>query len=453
MSIVSNSSVKTFKCDCCEYITNRKLNLTRHKTRHLKKGGDDISEISDNEEQHVNNTKECNLCINYKQIIEIKDSRIAELEQKILLLEKDMKIAVLEAKLECKDTVFDFSHNFIEKQHQIIDSIVQSQNKQIKPRKAAAVEETHEEPVLPTIVSTPAPASAPAPKKRVMTKDDYKMQDYHEVMNPKPKPSSPKPSAKSTNLGKINIEYLNQTLPNAEPLVNLIERVFENDAYFGKSNMSPEQLQKCKMPKNDFFVNHLMKFQDHHLKLSKSKKALMEYQVDLQSKEKFYNSLFIKAFEKQETKSFYYDKKTKQSFFKDIETWKICKNEDIEKIMKKLENRITKVGMWGANMLKAGMIPSMRYGYEKIDSDILNSGRSILNMPRNEKQLLEQLMNEYSYGLFESCDNERQSDIIFKQMKQLFDPKVHHNSTVCVKYEKEKEVCEEDVAKSDDEEE
>ena len=227
---------------------------------------------------------------------------------------------------------FDFSHNFIEKQHQIIDSIVQSQNKQIKPRKAAAVEETHEEPVLPTIVSTPDPAPAPAPKKRVMTKDDYKMQDYHEVMNPKPKPSSPKPSAKPINSGEINVDYLNQTLPNAEPLVNLIERVFENDAYFGKSDMSAEQLEKCKMPKNDYFVNHLMKFQDHHLKLSKSKKAIMEYQVDLQSKEKFYNSLFIKAFEKQETKSFYYDKKTKKSFLKILKLGRFVKTRTLKKL-------------------------------------------------------------------------------------------------------------------------
>ena len=121
--------------------------------------------------------------------------------------------------------------------------------------------------------------------------------------------------------------------------------------------------------------------------------------------------------------------------------------------MKKFENRITRVGCWGANMLKAGMIPSMRYGYEKINYDILNSDRSHSDMPQNERQLLDDLRNQYVYGLFESCDNARQSDIIFKQMKQLFDPKAHHNSTVCVKYEKEKEVCEADAAKSDDDEE
>ena len=119
----SVSSVKTFKCDCCDYITNRKLNLTRHKNTHLKKGGDEVSDISENDEQSLIN-KECHFCINYKQIIEMKDSRIADLERQIQLLEKDLKIAVLETKLQCKDIVLDFSGNFIEKQQQTLEKMI-----------------------------------------------------------------------------------------------------------------------------------------------------------------------------------------------------------------------------------------------------------------------------------------------------------------------------------------
>jgi hypothetical protein len=197
----------------------------------------------------------------------------------------------------------------------------------------------------------------------------------------------------------------------------------------------------------------MLKFQEHHIKPSKSKKALTPYQVDLQSKEKFYNSLFIEAFEKQDVRSFYYAKNTKQSFYKCKDTWKICENEDIEKIMKRLENRIMKTAQYACNMLKVGAIPSMRYGYKTINYDILNSGKPPYDMPQNERELLDELSYQYIYGLMESCDNERMSDILFKQIKQIYDPKAFHNSGVSTKYDKEKEACEADAAKSDSDEE
>ena len=87
------SSVKSFKCDCCAYITNRNQNLIRHKQTHLKKGGDDdMSVITEEDEQPASSSsKECRMCINYKQLIEMKDNRIADLEKKIELLEKILK--------------------------------------------------------------------------------------------------------------------------------------------------------------------------------------------------------------------------------------------------------------------------------------------------------------------------------------------------------------------------
>ena len=83
----TTSSVKSFKCDCCDYTSNRKLNLMRHKNKHLKKVGDEISDISENDEQ-ILTSKECNNCINFKQIIDMKDGRISELERQIELLQK-----------------------------------------------------------------------------------------------------------------------------------------------------------------------------------------------------------------------------------------------------------------------------------------------------------------------------------------------------------------------------
>ena len=145
-------------------------------------------------------------------------------------------------------------------------------------------------------------------------------------------------------------------------------------------------------------------------------------------------------------------KKTKQSFYKCKDTWKICENEYIEKIMKRLENRIMKSAMYACNMLKVGVIPSMRYGYKTINYDILNSGKPPYDMPQNERELLDELNTQYNYGLMESCENERQSDILFKQMKQSYDPKAFHNSSICVKYEKEKEVCESQACKEDSDE-
>ena len=100
-----------------------------------------------------------------------------------------------------------------------------------------------------------------------------------------------------------------------------------------------------------------------------------------------------------------------------------------------------------------GEIPASCYGYKDIKYSILNSGRPRYQMPHNENQLLEDLTNQYSNGLMESCNNERMSDILFKKLKLCFDPKASHNSDVCVKYEKEAEPCESVAAKSDDEEE
>ena len=234
--------------------------------------------------------------------------------------------------------------------------------------------------------------------------------------------------------------------------MTIVERVFENDKYFGKSDLYEEQLKKCKMPKNDYHVSHLSKFQDHYLTPSKSKKAILPFQVNLQGKERFYNALFIEAFVKQETKSFYYDKKTKQSFYKGNDKWEICDNDILEKIVKRLEDRLTKVGIWGANMLKTGYIPPARYGYDKIDYDLIERVPQSA-LPQNEKELLEQLSQEYIYGLFESCDNERKTDILIKDLKKIYDPKASHNSTVNVKYIKQTELCEADASKSDDEEE
>ena len=74
-------------------------------------------------------------------------------------------------------------------------------------------------------------------------------------------------------------------------------------------------------------------------------------------------------------------------------------------------------------------------------------------MPENERQLLEDLMDQYSHGLMDSCNNERMSDILFKKIKLCFDPKASHNSVVNTKYDKDVELCEDAAAKSDDEEE
>ena len=120
------SSSKSFKCDCCDYTTNQSNNLSRHKkSKHsesqIKKSADETSDISENEGQPILN-KDCHFCINYKQIIEMKDNRISELERQIELLQKDLQIAVLQTKLECKDVVLDISGNFIEKLSNIIQS-------------------------------------------------------------------------------------------------------------------------------------------------------------------------------------------------------------------------------------------------------------------------------------------------------------------------------------------
>ena len=147
------------------------------------------------------------------------------------------------------------------------------------------------------------------------------------------------------------------------------------------SNISEEQLEICNMKKNDYYVFNMQGFENHLLKPSKSKKALMEYQVDFESKEKFYNALFLEAFEKQKDKSFYYVKKTKQSFYKDKDSWKICENEDIEKIMKRFENRLFKVACYSRNLIKIGVIPPSKYGYDSLNYDVLNSDRPLYNMP------------------------------------------------------------------------
>ena len=463
----TTSSVKSFKCNCCDYTTNRNQNLLRHKQTHLKKGGDDVSVLSDDEDHTAsvsvvvsNTNKECRMCINYKQLIEMKDSRIYELENQIELLQKDMRIAVLETKLENKDAVVDMSGNFIGLQQQTIENVIQMQQPQPKGRPTATkkAEEAKE-----SVLQFPAPAPKPAPKvapKRKMTKDDYKMQDLadtYKLLNPKlvvsepiPTPApAPPPTPVTTSETQV-LDSLNQTFSHAEPFINLIECVFENERYFEKSDLTEDQLKKCGMPKNDYHVSYLSRFQDHYLTPSKSKKALFAMQPDLQGKERFFNFLLLEAFNEQEPKSFYYDKKTKQSFYKDIDTWKVCDSNVIEKIVKRLEDRLTKVAIYGCNMLKQGIIPSTRYGYENINYTILNSGRPHSEMPKNEQDMLEQLSTEYITGLFESCDNERQSDILFKEIKKIYDPKAQHISSVNIKYDKIKEVCEADEAKEGD---
>ena len=460
----TTSSVKSFKCDHCNYACSQKGNLKKHVNRkHLqpKQGGDDVSVLSDDEDHtaSVSVNKECRMCINYKQLIEMKDSRIYELEKQIELLQKDMRIAILETKLESKDAVVDMSGNFIGLQQQTIENVIQMQQPQPKSRPTTTkkAEETKE-----TVLQFPAPVPKPASKvapKRKMTKDDYKMQDWadaYKLLNPKAQPitlapPAPAPAPAPTNAIETQVlDSLNQTLSHAEPLINLIECVFENDRYFEKSDLTEEQLKKCGMPKNDYHVSYLTRFQDHYLTPSKSKKALFAMQPDLQGKERFFNFLLLEAFNEQEPKSFYYDKKTKQSFYKDIDTWKVCDSNVIERIVKRLEDRLTKVAIYGCNMLKQGIIPSTRYGYENINYTILNSGRPHSEMPKNERDMLEQLSTEYITGLFESCDNERQSDILFKEIKKIYDPKAQHISSVNIKYDKIKEVCEADEAKEGD---
>ena len=51
----------------------------------------------------------------------MKDGRISELERQIELLQKDLQIAVLQTKLECKNVVVDMSTNLIEKQQKTIE--------------------------------------------------------------------------------------------------------------------------------------------------------------------------------------------------------------------------------------------------------------------------------------------------------------------------------------------
>ena len=460
------SSIKSFKCDCCDYISSQSNNLSRHKkSKHsqaqLKKGGDDVSDISENDEQSLSN-KECHFCINYKQIIEIKDRKIADLEKQIEILQKDSQIAILQTKLECKDIVLDFSGNFIEKQHQTLEKIIESKQIQSPPQKGRpkqkiiiSSEESTEDSLPTPILPTPEPPPAPKPpKKKALTKDELKQMDYAETMKEieeNMKKSSH--TAKPTKQREIDVDYLNETCGNTEPFENLIENVFQNTKYFAMSNISEEQLKICHMKKNDYYVFNMQGFENHLLKPSKSKKALMEYQVDFESKEKFYNSLFLEAFEKQKDKSFYYVKKTKQSFYKDKDSWKICENEDIEKIMKRFENRLFKVACYSRNLIKIGVIPPSKYGYDSLNYDVLNSDRPLYNMPPKEKQLLEALMNQWAQGLMADCNNERWSAILFKKIKQIYDAKATHNSDVCVKYEKEEELLECDEAKSDDEEE
>ena len=458
----TTSSVKSFKCDCCDYFTSQSNNLTRHKkSKHsepqLKKGDDDESVLTDDEQPVSSSSKDCRMCINYMQLIEMKDSRIADLEKRIELLEKDTKIAVLETKLDCKDMMVDMSGNFIEKQQHTIDNVLQMKQSQPQPTpkgrpKKADVNADDDDDVLvlPTTIAAPIPKPI---KKRALTKEEISMRDYHENMNEIDKKMKTPTIVKSNKPREIDVDYLNEVCSNAEPFENLIEKAFGNLKYFEMSDLTEEQLIKCKMPKNDYYVNHMVKFQDHHLKPSKSKNAIMEHQVDYENKEKFYNVLFLEAFEKQDVKSFYYVKKSRQSFCKTVDGWKMCENEDIENIMKRFERRIFKVATNGANMLKAGAIPSSRYGYEKINYAILNSGKSISEMPQNEKDLLMDLMNQYCYGLTADCNNERMSDMLFKKLKQSYDIKASHNSDVITKYEKENEVCETDAVKNDDEEE
>ena len=454
------SSSKSFKCDCCAYVTSQSNNLSRHKkSKHSesqsKKAADESSDISESESQPILN-QNCHFCINYKQLVDMKDNRISELEKQLELLQKDLQIAVLQTKLECKDVVVDLSGNFIDKLSNIIQSQQFSPTSQPKsrPRKTEAVEETNDMPLLalPTIVSTSVLAPKPI-KKKALTKEELAIQDYHENMNEivnnmkKPLPAKP------TKPREIDVDYLNETCGNAEPFENLVEHAFKNTKYFEMTNLTEEKLKECKMKKNDYYVTKMVKFQDHMLKPSKSKNALLEYQVDMEGKEKFYNSLFIEAFEKQEVKSFYYLKKTKQSFYKNVDSWKMCDNDYIEKILKRFEDRLFTVAAHSRRLLMIGEIPASCYGYKDINYSILNSGRPRYQMPHNENQLLEDLTNQYSNGLMESCNNERMSDILFKKLKLCFDPKASHNSDVCVKYEKEAEPCESVAAKSDDEEE
>ena len=454
------SSSKSFKCDCCDYTTNQSNNLSRHKkSKHsesqIKKATDETSDISESEGQPILN-KDCHFCINYKQIIEMKDNRISELERQIELLQKDLQIAVLQTKLECKDVVLDISGNFIEK----LSSIIQSQQshpqtqQKGRPKKSESVEETNDAhvPVLPTITSVPTAVPNPT-KKKALTKEELVLQDYHDSLNEFAQSMKKPLPTKSTKPREIDIDYLNEKCGNAEPFENLIEHAFRNTKYFEMTNLTEEKLKECKMKKNDYYVSKMVKFQEHMLKPSKSKNALLEYQVDMEGKEKFYNSLFIEAFEKQENKSFYYVKKTKQSFYKDVDNWKICDNDYIEKVLKRFEERLFTVAVYSRRLLQTGNIPPSCYGYKEINYSILNSGRPRFQMPENERQLLEDLMNQYSHGLMDSCNNERMSDILFKKIKLCFDPKASHNSVVNTKYDKDVELCEDAAAKSDDEEE
>lgn len=451
----TTSSVKSFKCNCCDYACLQKGNLKRHiqlKHSDLKKGSDDMSDISEHDEQPVAN-KECRMCINYKQLIEMKDSRIADLEKRIELLEKDTKIAVLETKLDCKGLMVDMSGNFIEKQQHTIDRVIQMKQSQPAPKgrpKKADADADDDVLVLPkTIV-----AEAPKPvKKRALTKEEISMHDFHENMNEIKEKMNTVVPVKSKKPREIDVDYLNEVCGNAEPFENLIERVFENTKYFERNNLSEEQLMRCKMKKIDYNVSDMLKFQDFHLKPSKAKNAIMEYQVDMQNKEKFYNSLFIKAFETQDVKSFYYVKKSKQSFIKVSNGWKICESEDIQDVMKRLEKRIFTVAGNARNMLVCGIIPASMYGYNNLNYDALTSDKGMSTLPEKERQLKMDLMNHYSYGLMESCNNERQSDILFKQIKMTYDPKAFHNSDVSISYDKEKEMTESDIATNKDEEE
>jgi hypothetical protein len=437
-------------------VSLQKGNVKKHMMRKhsdLKKGGDDMSDISEHDEQPVAN-KECRMCINYKQLIEMKDSRIADLEKMIELLEKDTKIAVLETKLDARDMMVDMSGNFIEKQQHTIDNVIQMKQTQPTPQAKGRTKKADADDDDALVLPKTIVAEAPKPiKKKALTKEELKMRDYHEDMNEINEKMKTVVPAKSKKPREIDVDYLNEVCSNAEPFENLIERVFENTKYFEKNNLSEEQLMRCKMTKIDYNVGDMLKFQDFHLKPSKANNAIMEYQVDLQSKEKFYNSLFIKAFETQDVKSFYYVKKSKQSFIKLSDSWKICENEDIQGVMKRLEKRIFTVASNAVNMLFCGVIPASRYGYNNLNYTALTSDKGISVLPENERKLKMDLMNQYRYGLMESCNNERMSDILFKQIKMTYDPKAFHNSDVSISYDKEKEMTESDVADNKDEEE
>ena len=184
------SSSKSFKCDCCAYVTSQSNNLSRHKkSKHSesqsKKAADESSDISESESQPLLN-KNCHFCINYKQIVDMKDNRISELEKQLELLQKDLQIAVLQTKLECKDVILDLSGNFIEK----LSNIIQSQQshpqttQKNKPKKSESVEETNDAPVpvLPTITSVSTAVPNPT-KKKALTKEELVFQDYHDSLN------------------------------------------------------------------------------------------------------------------------------------------------------------------------------------------------------------------------------------------------------------------------------